>query len=154
MVRCFSDGLTLTAVPSRHESGRGLFDGSKSLWNGYVFEFQGKRFYNSGDGAFDGHFAAIKQRFGEFDIAFIENGQYSDNWFSHMQPIETLKAAEIIRAKRFMPIHWGMYPLSTHQWNAPVLHTVPLARQRNLNPLTPIFGQVFDENSESRDWWK
>ena len=146
-------GVKITAVPARHNSGRGFFDGNASLWCGHVFEYQGRRFYNSGDGAFDSHFAAVKQRFGDFDIAFIENGQYSDYWFTHMRPEETVQAAQIIAAQRFMPIHWGMYPLSFHKWNESVRQSVPLAREKSLKPLTPILGEVFDKHTASRDWW-
>ena len=64
-----------------------------------------------------------------------------------------MQAAQIIAAQRFMPIHWGMYPLSFHKWNESVRSSVPLAREKELNPLTPILGKVFDKHTASRNWW-
>ena len=149
--------LTLTAVPAKHNTARGLFDKNKTLWAGYVFQTTHEQIYYSGDSAFgDGtHFRQIAERFGGFDLAFVENGQYNLDWIdNHMMPEQTAKAVELLNAKRFMPIHWGAYPLSIHSWNEPVLRSIPLVEQMGIKPVTPLLGQVFDKESETSYWWE
>lgn len=148
-------GVKYTAVPARHSTGRGLSDQDKSLWAGWVIEGGGEKIYFSGDSGYGAHFAEIGRHFGGFDLAFIENGQYDLQWASHhMQPEETVMAAQDVRAKRMVPIHWGMFSLAFHTWNDPVKRSVPLARAQGLNVLTPLLGEVFTHDSKTLDWWQ
>ena len=55
--------------------------------------------------------------------------------------------------KRFMPIHWGAYPMALHAWNKPLLQSLPLARSLGVNPLTPLMRQVFDADTATQDWF-
>lgn len=148
------NGITYTAVPSRHNSGRGLFDGNKTLWSTFVIEYQQERYYFGSDTAYGKHFDDIAQRFNHFDIVFLENGQYNQRWpDNHLFPEQTAEVAEKLKATRFVPVHWGAFPLSTHTWNDSVLRSVPAARQRGINPLTPFLGQVFDIHTQTEDWF-
>ena len=45
-----------------------------------------------------------------------------------MFPEQTAQVAAQINAKRFVPIHWGAYPMALHEWNEPVKRSVPAAR--------------------------
>ncbi|QLB21063.1 multidrug transporter [Vespertiliibacter pulmonis] len=149
--------LEISAVPARHNTGRGLFDSNKTLWTGYVFKTSSEQFYYSGDSSFgDGiHFQQIAQRFGNFDIAFIENGQYNQTWIdNHMMPEQTAKVAKIIQPTRFMPIHWGAYALSIHGWKEPVERSVPLVKEYGIETLTPLLGEVFNRQTQTLLWWQ
>ncbi|WP_071058212.1 MBL fold metallo-hydrolase [Pelistega sp. MC2] len=149
------NGITYTAVPARHNAQRSVFDKNKTLWAGFVIESAQARVYFSGDTAYGKHFQDIKQQFVDFDIAFIENGQYNERWEdNHMFPSETAQAAKILNPKRFVPIHWGAYPLSEHTWNEPVLMSIPLVKEYGISPLTPYLGQVFDIDTETTEWYK
>ncbi|KAE9536275.1 multidrug transporter [Ursidibacter arcticus] len=148
--------LTLTAVPAKHNTGRGLFDSNKTLWAGYVFKTPQEQIYYSGDSAFGNglHFKQIVERFGGFDLAFVENGQYNPAWIdNHMLPVQTAQAVTMLNAKRFMPVHWGAYPLSIHAWDEPVKESIPLVEKAGIKTLTPIMGDVFDKNTETSHWW-
>ncbi|MGX3021814.1 MBL fold metallo-hydrolase [Ursidibacter sp. B-7004-1] len=148
--------LTLSAVPAKHNTGRSLFDRNKTLWAGYVFKTSQEQIYYSGDSAFgDGqHFQQITERFGSFDLVFVENGQYNPAWIdNHMLPAQTAQAVTMLNAKRFMPVHWGAYPLSTHIWDEPVRLSIPLVEQAGIKTLTPIMGEVFDKNTVTSHWW-
>ncbi len=152
------NGVKYTALPARHDSSRGLFDHNKALWSGFLIEHQRgqneERFYFHGDSAQGKHFDEIASRVGKIDIAFIENGQYNERWpNNHLFPEQTAQLAAKLKPTRFMPIHWGAYPLALHTWNEPVLKSVPMARTLGVNTLTPLLGQVFDVNTKTEDWF-
>lgn len=152
-----SDAVRLHALPSLHYSGRHLFDGNRSLCCSYALCDAQEKFYFSGDSFYGGgaHFAAIGQKFGGFDVAFIENGQYHAAWRdNHMQPQDSVKAALDLQARRLMPIHWGAYALSPHAWNAPVIASSAEAQRAGVDMLTPLMGEVFSAHSPSRSWWR
>ncbi|EHM54156.1 hypothetical protein HMPREF9080_01404 [Cardiobacterium valvarum F0432] len=149
------NGIRYTALPARHYSGRGMFDHNRSLWVGYLIEYDNERYYFHGDSAWGQHFDAIAARIGRIDIAFIENGQYSEYWpDNHLFPEETAAVAAKLAPSRFMPIHWGAYPMALHRWNDPVLRSIPAARAHGVNPLTPLLGQIFDMDTTSDDWYR
>lgn len=149
-------GLELHAVPARHNTGRGMFDRNKTLWAGYVLKTPTEQFYYSSDSSFgDGaHFRQIAERFGTFDIAFVENGQYNPTWIdSHMLPEQTAEVVKMLKPQHFVPVHWGAYALSIHQWDDPVKRSVPLIEQSGISLLSPLMGQVFDKNTATEKWW-
>src|SRR3990167_3636323 len=78
----------ITAVPSQHFSGRGLWDRNKSHWNGYVLETTSphKRFYFTGDTGYNGSdFKKIGSYFPHMDLSLIPIGTYVPQEF--MQPV-------------------------------------------------------------------
>ncbi|WP_238480153.1 MBL fold metallo-hydrolase [Eikenella glucosivorans] len=144
-----------TAVPARHDSSRNLADRNRALWAGWAIEGGGQRFYFSGDSSYGSHFAEIGRRFDGFDLAFVENGQYDRRWpDNHMFPEQTVQAAIDVGARRLMPIHWGAFSLALHDWDEPVRRSMPLAQSRGLPVLTPLMGQVFGVDTETRFWWE
>ena len=149
------NGVRYTALPARHYSGRGVFDNSRTLWASFVIQHKEERFYFHGDSSYGQHFDVIAERFNGFDIAFIENGQYDERWpDNHLFPHQTVELAVKLNPKRFMPIHWGAYPLALHAWNEPVLESIPMAQKLGLNPLTPLIGQVFDVDTLTSSWFQ
>lgn len=88
-------GITYTATPARHDSGRGVFDRFDQLWAGFVLESADERLYYSGDYANGKHFADIAARYLHFDLAFIEDGQYDYRWpDNHLFPEEVADVAK------------------------------------------------------------
>ena len=47
----------------------------------------------------------------------------------------------------------GAYALALHPWNESVLHSVPLAHEHGISPLTPLLGQVFDAHTITENWF-
>ncbi|MDX9732346.1 MAG: hypothetical protein RBT63_11285, partial [Bdellovibrionales bacterium] len=80
--------------------------------------------------------------------------------YVHLLPHEVAQAAEDARARVFMPIHWGMYSISLHDWFEPVAKAVELAKERKLNIVTPKLGEMFAVSkslgmSQNQDkWWE
>lgn len=149
-------GLAITATPSKHFSGRGLFDRNKTLWASWVIRTQNHRVFFSGDsGYFDG-FKAIGEKYGPFDAAFIECGAYNENWADvHMFPEQTARAAVDLKASVLQPIHWATFNLALHAWYEPVERLLLETEKHGLVVSTPKIGQVVDyhEPVVAGKWW-
>jgi L-ascorbate metabolism protein UlaG (beta-lactamase superfamily) len=93
------DGFVVNTAPARHFSGRG-FKRNGSLWMSFILQTPTMKIYIGGDSGYDTHFIEIGNKFGPFDLAVLENGQYDKNWkYIHMMPEEVVQAAEDLRAK-------------------------------------------------------
>jgi L-ascorbate metabolism protein UlaG (beta-lactamase superfamily) len=81
--------------------------------------------YLGGDSGYEQHFREIGERFGPFELAVLECGQYGKNWpFIHMMPEQTVQAALDLRAAALMPVHWGKFTLALHPWDEPARRVV------------------------------
>ncbi len=148
--------INITYTPTRHFSGRGLTDRLKSLWGGWVFKTTAENIWFSGDGGYGAHFKEVGKRLGPFDFAFMECGQYNDDWRPiHLFPDESVQAAIDGGAKKAMPVHWAGFALSyQHTWKEPVEAFVKAAIEYQLDYTTPALGQPFDAASTMREeWW-
>jgi L-ascorbate metabolism protein UlaG (beta-lactamase superfamily) len=150
-----NDDIHITATPARHFSGRGTRRG-KTLWSSFVLQLHGNRIFAGGDSGYDKSFKEIGDKFGPFQLAILENGQYNQNWpYIHMMPEEVIKAAQDLRASTILPVHWGKFSLSLHDWNDPINRVVKAAKDANQPILTPRIGEVvaIDEYREWPVWW-
>ncbi len=150
-------GLRITLTPAQHFSGRDFSNQNKTLWGSFVVQSAKHRIFFSGDTGYDTHFKEIGRRFGPFDLAFIESGQYNEQWREvHMLPDESLQAFKDLNAKRYFPIHWGMFNLSLHSWYEPVERITEGARRYNIDLVTPLIGETVDLNEHyvAHSWWR
>lgn len=86
-----------------------------------MVETGSKKIYVGGDSGYDSHFKAIGNKFGSFVLAILECGQYHPYWkYIHLLPEETAQAADDLNAKKYIPVHWGKFRLSLHDWDEPV----------------------------------
>nr|WP_281890819.1 MBL fold metallo-hydrolase [Paenibacillus sp. YYML68] len=153
------EGLTIALTPAKHFSGRGLFNKDTTLWGGWVILGKETRFYTSGDGGYDAHFKEIGQRYGPFDIALIEGGQYDRRWsWVHMTPEEAVQAHNDVNGRNMMLIHWGAFTLAYHGWTEPIERAVAAADQAKVKLIAPPIGetiQLVGELAPSHSsWWK
>ncbi|WP_343218576.1 MBL fold metallo-hydrolase [Campylobacter concisus] len=146
--------LNFTFCPSRHFSGR-TFKRNTTLWGGWAVEEAGFSFYFSGDGGYGKHFKMINEKFGGFDLVFIENGAYSDGWpYVHIKPEESAQALKDLGARLGVPVHWGKFDLSYHAWDEPIKRFEKTATKLELNYATPMIGEVFSvQNPPRKKWW-
>lgn len=149
-------GFTTHITPARHFSGRGTKP-NQSLWASIVLKTPQMQIFIGGDGGYDTHFAEIGKRFGSFDLAVLENGQYNANWrYIHLMPCELLQAAQDLGAKRILPVHNSKFALAAHEWNQPMEELFELNKVANLNLITPTIGEVVnleDTTQVFRKWW-
>ena len=154
--------LELTATPARHFSGRGLKRG-QALWASFVLKWKSgdagtdsRQIFIGGDSGYSPHFKTIGNKFGPFDVALLECGQYNTSWPQiHMMPEETVQAAQDLGAKTLLPVHWAKFVLANHPWNEPVQRLVAAAKKAGLSLALPKIGEAYSVGSgalESR-WW-
>ena len=147
--------LKFTAMPARHFSGRGL-KRNQTLWSAFVMQTANSKLYLGGDSGYDKHFKEAGDKHGPFDIAILECGQYNDYWpLIHMMPEQTVQAALELKAKVYLPVHWGKFLLAWHDWNDPVIRTVKQAKADNLKITTPRMGEsvILGELYPDKEWW-
>ena len=133
--------FTLTAAPARHFSGRSFKRGG-TAWASFVLKAGRLNLYLGGDSGYEQHFKTIGERYGPFDLAILECGQYGKNWpYIHMVPEETAQAALDLRAKQLLPVHWGKFTLSLHPWNEPIRRVTAAAAKVGLPITAPRIGE-------------
>lgn len=146
--------LDISFTPTRHFSGRGLLDRHKSLWGGWVIASPKEKIWFSGDSGYGEHFKEIGERFGPFDFAFMECGQYSQFWPDiHMFPETSVQAALDAKVERVMPIHWAAFSLAQHDWTEPVERFLTEAEKQKISFLVPKLGQTFNLETELKNFW-
>lgn len=151
-------GIRVHVTESRHFSGRSLTR-NKTLWGGFALEGPARRIYYSGDGGYGPHFADIGRRFGSFDLALLECGQYDENWRSiHMHPSETAQACDDLHAAVLLPAHAGKFCISRHAWNDPYRQISAESRGRAWKLATPKPGSPLMlngmKNVSFEPWWE
>ncbi len=151
------ENLNLVCTPARHFSGRALLDRNKTLWASWIIKSADHKIYFSGDSGYGPHFKEIGEKYGPFDFAMMECGQYDLRWEAvHLLPEQSAQAAIDLQAKLIMPIHWGAFVLALHPWKDPVERVSKKAEELNLPIIIPQIGQQVDiKKSEKVDnnWW-
>jgi len=150
--------LSIAFTPSRHMSGRRLNDQYATLWGSWVLRGKTKNIYFSGDGGYGKHFTTIGEKYGPFDIALMECGQYNQLWADvHLMPEQTVVAAQEVKTQMMVPIHWGSFTLATHSWTDPIERVTKQAQIMNMPIATPQIGEpivVGHSDFPRSEWWK
>ena len=149
------ENISLTAAPGRHFSGRGIKRG-QTFWSSFILKTKDHNLYLGGDSGYDSHFKEIGNKYGPFDIAILEAGQYNTMWpLIHMMPEETVQAAVDLKAKSLLPVHWGKFSLALHAWDEPIKRIIEKARSLNIKVHTPKIGQplILKDDFRTENWW-
>ncbi len=150
-----NDGLSFTATPARHFSGRG-FISNKTLWASWVIKGNQQRVFFSGDSGYFGGFETIGEKYGPFDVTLLESGAYNKAWADiHMTPEQTVQAHLDLKGKMLLPIHWGKFNLSLHSWTEPIERLLVAAKNQGVLVVTPMQGEnVVATNPQTVErWW-
>ena len=152
-------GLTIALTPANHFSGRGILNRNSTLWGGWVILGEQTRFYTSGDGGYGAHFKEIGDKYGPFDIALLEGGQYDKRWpDSHMLPEESVQASIDVQGKQMVLTHWGAFTLARHGWTEPIERASKAAKESEVNLIAPRIGETvqLDGNLSvpASSWWE
>ncbi|RAL55820.1 MBL fold metallo-hydrolase, partial [Candidatus Gracilibacteria bacterium GN02-872] len=147
----------ITFTTSRHFSGRS-FNRNNTLWGSYVLEINGKKIFIGGDSGYGKHFKEIGEKYGPFDFAFLENGQYNESWPEHhSMPEQVVQEAKELNTKNMIPVHSGKFRLSNHKWYEPLEKISELSKTESYNLLTPMIGEKVDLDAKEfkfEKWWK
>ena len=134
--------FTVTCLPSRHFSNR-LLDRNQTLWASFMIENGERKVYIGGDGGYDKRFRQIRERFGTIDLAFLENGQYNDNWrYIHTTPADLEKVMLDLQATKVFTVHHDKYALAMHPWSEPDSVAHSLAEKHAIQLLDTQIGAV------------
>ncbi len=149
------DDLKIVATPSQHFSGRGLFDRNKNLWASWVIQTNNSRVFFSGDSGYFGGFKDIGDKYGPFDVTFLECGAYNKQWPKvHMFPEQTVQAFFDLKGKVLQPIHWATFNLALHAWYEPIERLFAKANSIGATLSTPTMGQIVDyQRPIVTDFW-
>jgi len=151
--------VTVTAVPSRHFSGRSLSNRFETLWSSFVLSgAKHKVYYGADSGLWDG-FAEIGRSYGPFDLTMLEIGAFNELWKDiHMGPDGAAEAfVRMGGAGLLMPIHWGLFDLALHAWREPIERIIQVADQRGIRLWSPTPGEPSEvvAGQELRaKWWE
>jgi N-acyl-phosphatidylethanolamine-hydrolysing phospholipase D len=137
--------LTFTAVPAQHFSGRHLFNIDRTLWAGFVVEFDRpgkelKKMYYVGDTGYNPHdFKAIGNHFGSIDLSLIPIGTYVPRVFMspvHIEPTHSVEIHKDTRSKLSVSMHWKTFNLSDEPFNQPPYDLFLALKKENIDPHT------------------
>lgn len=149
--------MKITLTPARHFSGR-TFKRNTSLWTSFVLESPDYKMFIGGDSGYDFHFKEIGEKFGGFDLAILENGQYNEKWrYIHTLPEEIHTIVTELKAKRFFPVHSAKFTLALHSWKEPLEKVYELNKYSDIPMITPKIGEIFrlkDNTQTFSKWWE
>ncbi|CAM4499025.1 MULTISPECIES: MBL fold metallo-hydrolase [Myxococcus] len=149
-------GLTFTAAPSQHFSGRSVADRNRTAWSSIVVRGPHHAVFFSGDTGLTQEYVEIRQRLGPFDLIMLEVGAWDPAWGDiHLGPENALQAHDLLGGGAFLPVHWGTFNLAIHSWDEPAETLVKLA-PTNAPLIMPRLGQPIEPlQVQSIDpWWR
>ena len=150
-------GLTITAAPSQHFSGRTLKTRNSTLWSSMVVRGPRHAVFFSGDTGLSGEYAAIRARLGPFDLALLEVGAYYPAWGDmHLGPDHALQALALLGHPPLLPVHWGTFALALHDWDQPAERLLELAPHAGVHLVMPRLGEAVQpaQAERVRPWWR
>ncbi len=156
--RPFDDELLITSTPAQHFSGRSPTSGNHTLWSSYVLQSDARAVYFGADSGLMSGFSEIAARFPSFDLVMLEVGAFHPAWADiHLGPRNALRALETLGGGPLLPIHWGVFDLSTHRWDQPIEMLWRDSEEAGARVLTPHLGEAFEPElfpAGSDGWWR
>ena len=115
-------GVTFQPTPVQHWSKRSAFDRNKTLWAGWMTQWEDFSFYFTGDTGYSDDFKEVSKRLGRPNLAAIPIGAYEPREFmksSHINPEEAVAVFKDLGAKYAIAIHWGTFKLTLEKMDEP-----------------------------------
>lgn len=150
--------VQFTFLPAHHWSAQGIFDRNTSLWGSWMIKspFHGEEnsqsssrtIYFAGDTSYSPHFNHIAQEFQTIDVALMPIAPelpHPSMRKSHIDSQEAIQAFLDLKAKTFIPMHWGTFPFGTDTFLGPIERLQTNWRMQDLhahkNLIIPKVGQ-------------
>jgi L-ascorbate metabolism protein UlaG (beta-lactamase superfamily) len=150
-------GVTFTAAPSQHFSGRTMGARNATLWSSFVIRSERQAVFFSGDTGLTTEYQSIREELGPFDLVMLEVGALHPSWGDmHLGPENALKALAFLGGGAFLPIHWGTFSLAMHAWDQPAEVLFELAPKLGARLLMPKLGDAVEPARDVRvePWWR
>jgi L-ascorbate metabolism protein UlaG (beta-lactamase superfamily) len=148
--------LEITALPTRHFSGRSLASRFETLWTSFVLAGPNHRvFYGADSGEWEG-FREIGRAFGPFDLTMLEIGAFDPMWADiHMGPDGAVRSFRAMGATGLMmPIHWGLFSLALHAWRQPIERVFAVDGLKIWSPEPGKPTELVKEIELRSEWWR
>jgi L-ascorbate metabolism protein UlaG (beta-lactamase superfamily) len=73
-----------------------------------------------------------------------------------MNPEETVRAAQDVHAKQFIPIHWGKFTLSLHAWDESIVRVTNESKRLHVPIIHPMIGEkiCLGDSVVTSNWWE
>ncbi len=156
--RPFDGDLVVTSTPAQHFSGRSPTTGNHTLWSSWVLQSDVRTVYFGGDSGLMSGFSEIGDRFPGLDLVMLEVGAFHPAWADiHLGPLNALRALDALGGGPLLPIHWGVFDLSTHRWDQPIEMLWQRAENAGVRVLTPHLGETVEPElfrDGSDGWWR
>ncbi len=150
-------GLSVTAAPSQHFSGRSFKSRNTTLWSSLVLRSPRHAVFFSGDTGLTTEYQAIRERLGPFDLVMLEVGAFHPGWGDmHLGPQNALKAWALLGGAAFLPVHWGTFNLAMHAWDQPAEALLQMSAAANAKLLMPHLGEPIEPAAAQalKPWWR
>jgi L-ascorbate metabolism protein UlaG (beta-lactamase superfamily) len=151
------NGLTFTATPARHYSGRNPRHPNETLWSSWVIAGPRHRVFFSGDSGYSQHFAEIGSKHGPIDLTLIKIGASDPTWEEiHMTPEDAIRTHQDVRGRVLLPIHWATFNLGFHAWRDPPDRALAAANKAGVNIVIPRPGELVEPQAArlpQQLWW-
>jgi L-ascorbate metabolism protein UlaG (beta-lactamase superfamily) len=150
-------GLTITAAPAQHFSGRGVSDRNATLWSSWALGSDDHNVFFSGDTGLTDELSEIGARLGPFDLMMLEIGASHPAWANiHLGPANALRAFEMLRGGTLLPIHWSTFDLALHKWDEPAETLLSLGKNSEGKIITPPLGRPIEPEliDGPTPWWR
>ncbi len=147
--------VRVTALPSRHFSGRGLWNRFETLWASFAIAGpQHNVYYGADSGEWSG-FAEIGAHFGPFDLTMLEIGASDPLWADiHMGPEGAVRSFQALGGSGLlMPIHWGLFDLALHDWRQPIEAVWSVTELPLWSPTPGLPSNVVPGKELRSEWW-
>lgn len=130
--------MDIDFLPSHHWSRHWFTDTNINLWGSFMIQdkVSGKNIYFASDSGYQSHFSEIGNNY-VIDIAMIGVGAYEPHWFmssAHTGPTEALKAFKDLKAKQWMPMHYGTFDLSQE----PIFYPEQVLKEKHTKEIDSI----------------
>jgi L-ascorbate metabolism protein UlaG (beta-lactamase superfamily) len=150
-------GLSVTAAPSQHFSGRSFKARNTTLWSSMVLRAERHCVFFSGDTGLTTQYQAIRERLGPFDLVMLEVGAFHPGWGDmHLGPQNALKALALLGGGPFLPVHWGTFSLAMHAWDQPAEALLQMSVTSDAQLLMPRLGEPLEPEFPRaiEPWWR
>jgi L-ascorbate metabolism protein UlaG (beta-lactamase superfamily) len=150
-------GLSITAAPSQHFSGRIAGGRNSTLWSSFALRGPRHRVFFSGDTGLTPEYEHIAAQLGPFDLVMLEVGAFHPAWGDiHLGPENALAALRMLGGGAFLPVHWGTFNLAIHAWDEPAETLVRLAPSEGTHLVMPMLGEAVEPSRVAcvEPWWR
>lgn len=117
------NSVEFTFLPAHHWSAQGVFDRNSSLWGSWMISSNGHHTYFAGDTSYSPHFVHIAQEFPVIDVALMPIAPefpHPSMRKSHIDSQEAVQSFIDLKAKTFVPMHWGTFAFGTDTFLGPI----------------------------------